>query len=55
MPTASVPPLTPGTTQKMSQALQASFKSFEKEQAMHGIPKGEREHTGGFYEEIYTH
>ena len=40
MPTASVPPLTPGTTQKMSQALLASFKSFEKEQVHLGIPKG---------------
>ena len=40
MPTASVPPLTPGTTQKMSQALLASFKSFEKVQLQMAIPKG---------------
>ena len=36
----AVPPLTPGTNQKMSQALAASFKSFEKEQQRLGIPKG---------------
>ncbi|KAK2170118.1 hypothetical protein LSH36_4g08022 [Paralvinella palmiformis] len=39
MPSASVPPLTPGTTQKMSQALLASFKSFEKVQVQMSIPK----------------
>ena len=33
-------PLTPGTNQKMSQALLASFQSFEKEQQRTGIPKG---------------
>lgn len=38
--TAQVPPLTPGTTQKMSQALLESFKSFEKDQQRLGIPKG---------------
>ncbi|XP_060606941.1 transforming protein p54/c-ets-1-like, partial [Ruditapes philippinarum] len=37
--TAQVPPLTPGTTQKMSQALLESFKSFEKDQHRLGIPK----------------
>ncbi|XP_064650767.1 transforming protein p54/c-ets-1-like isoform X2 [Lineus longissimus] len=34
-----VPPLTPGTNQKMSQVLLASFKSFEKEQQRMNIPK----------------
>ncbi|XP_076438360.1 transforming protein p54/c-ets-1-like isoform X2 [Babylonia areolata] len=34
-----VPPLTPGTTQKMSQVLQESFRSFEKEQQRLNIPK----------------
>lgn len=38
--TAQVPPLTPGTTQKMSQALLESFKSFEKDQQRLSIPKG---------------
>ncbi|XP_052254302.1 protein C-ets-1-like [Dreissena polymorpha] len=37
--TAQVPPLTPGTTQKMSQALLESFKSFEKDQHRLGIPR----------------
>ncbi|XP_036359064.1 protein c-ets-1-A isoform X7 [Octopus sinensis] len=32
-------PLTPGTTQKVSQALFASFKSFEKEQQRLNIPR----------------
>jgi hypothetical protein len=35
-----VPPLTPGTNQKMSQAILDTFKSFEKEQKRLGIPKG---------------
>ena len=35
-----MPPLTPGTNQKMSQALRASFQSFEKEQQNSKIPKG---------------
>lgn len=30
--TTTVPPLTPGTTQKMSQAVHESFKTFEREQ-----------------------
>ncbi|KAJ6222509.1 hypothetical protein RDWZM_001054 [Blomia tropicalis] len=34
-----VPPLTPGTNQKMSQALAASFSSWEKERDMCNIPK----------------
>lgn len=37
--THGVPPLTPGTTQKMSQVLQESFRSFEKEQQRLNIPK----------------
>ncbi|XP_052805642.1 protein C-ets-1-like isoform X2 [Mya arenaria] len=37
--TAQVPPLTPGTTQKMSQALLESFKSFEKDQHRLNIPR----------------
>ena len=36
-----VPPLTPGTNQKMSLALVASFKLFEKEQQRLRIPRGE--------------
>ncbi|KAK3587713.1 hypothetical protein CHS0354_042504 [Potamilus streckersoni] len=40
VPTSTqVPPLTPGTNQKMSQALLESFKTFEKEQQRLGIPK----------------
>ena len=35
-----VPPLTPGTNQKMSQALAASFASWEKERDEFNIPKG---------------
>ncbi|GAB6023133.1 hypothetical protein CHUAL_007216 [Chamberlinius hualienensis] len=37
-----VPPLTPGTNQKMTQALQASFSSWEKERERLGIPKDPR-------------
>lgn len=37
---AGVPPLTPGTNQKMTQALAASFQSFEKEQFRYSIPRG---------------
>jgi len=36
-----IPPLTPRTRQKMSQAVLDTFKSFEKEQQRLGIPKGE--------------
>ncbi|XP_067679300.1 transforming protein p54/c-ets-1-like isoform X1 [Haliotis asinina] len=39
LPSSQVPPLTPGTTQKMSQALIESFKAFEKEQTRLNIPK----------------
>ncbi|XP_050415765.1 protein c-ets-1-B isoform X2 [Patella vulgata] len=39
LPTSQVPPLTPGTTQKMSQALVESFKAFEKEQRRLNIPR----------------
>jgi len=37
---AQVPPLTPGTNKKMTEALKASFASWEKEQEHLGIPKG---------------
>jgi len=36
-----IPPLTPRTRQKMSQAVLDTFKSFEKEQHRLGIPKGQ--------------
>lgn len=39
MPSTGVPPLTPGTNQKMSQALVESFRNFGEEQRRHGIPK----------------
>ncbi|CAH1797067.1 unnamed protein product [Owenia fusiformis] len=39
LPQTQVPPLTPGTNQKMSAALQATFKSFEREQRRLGIPR----------------
>lgn len=35
-----MPPLTPGTNKKMTEALKASFASWEKEQERLGIPKG---------------
>ncbi|XP_048776196.1 transforming protein p54/c-ets-1-like isoform X2 [Ostrea edulis] len=35
--TTAVPPLTPGTTQKMSQAVHESFKTFEREQQKYHI------------------
>ncbi|CAG7728831.1 unnamed protein product, partial [Allacma fusca] len=38
---AQVPPLTPGTNKKMTEALKASFSSWEKELTRHNIPKGE--------------
>jgi len=38
-----VPPLTPGTNQKMTQALAASFSSFEKERELLNIPKDPRQ------------
>lgn len=38
-PNTGVPPLTPGTNQKMSQALAASFQSFGKEQIRYNIPQ----------------
>lgn len=37
-----VPPLTPGTNQKMTQALTASFSSWEKEREQLNIPKDPR-------------
>ncbi|XP_057364479.1 ETS-like protein pointed [Daphnia carinata] len=39
---AQVPPLTPGTNKKMTEALKASFASWEKEQERLGIPKDPR-------------
>ncbi|XP_071516361.1 transforming protein p54/c-ets-1-like isoform X1 [Panulirus ornatus] len=36
---APVPPLTPGTTKKMTEALRASFASWEKEREKHNITK----------------
>lgn len=38
---AQVPPLTPGTNKKMTEALKASFASWEKEQIKLNIVKGE--------------
>ena len=46
-----MPPLTPGTNQKMSQALLASFQSFEKEQQRTGIPKGKE---GQVYVRVFS-
>lgn len=40
---SQVPPLTPGTNQKMSQALTASFASFDKERDRLNIPKDPRQ------------
>ncbi|KAG8182679.1 hypothetical protein JTE90_017658, partial [Oedothorax gibbosus] len=37
-----VPPLTPGTNQKMAQALRASFKGWEMDRAQRNIPKDPR-------------
>jgi hypothetical protein len=37
---AQVPPLTPGTNKKMTEALKASFASWEKEQLRLNIVKG---------------
>ncbi|GFO11118.1 protein c-ets-1-b-like isoform x1 [Plakobranchus ocellatus] len=42
LPSATgVPPLTPGTTQKMSHVIVEGFKTFEKEQRRFNIPRGE--------------
>lgn len=42
LPTANgVPPLTPGTTQKMSHVIAASFRPFHDEQKRRNIPRGE--------------
>lgn len=38
---AQVPPLTPGTNKKMTEALKASFASWEKEQIRLNITKGQ--------------
>lgn len=42
---AQVPPLTPGTNKKMTEALKASFASWEKELMRHNIPKGKNLHN----------
>lgn len=39
---AQVPPLTPGTNKKMTEALKASFASWEKEQLKLNIVKGKK-------------
>lgn len=39
--TNGVPPLTPGTTQQMSQFIVEGFKEFEKQRIGFNIPKGE--------------
>ncbi|KAJ9596952.1 hypothetical protein L9F63_012022 [Diploptera punctata] len=39
-----VPPLTPGTNKKMTEALKASFASWEKEQLRLNIVKGKTNH-----------
>jgi len=38
---AQVPPLTPGTNKKMTEALEASFASWEKERLRLNITKGQ--------------
>ena len=38
-----VPPLTPGTNKKMTEALKASFASWEKEQLRLNIVKGKKD------------
>ncbi|XP_063587240.1 protein C-ets-2-like isoform X2 [Penaeus indicus] len=42
---APVPPLTPGTTKKMTDALRASFASWEKEREKHNITKDPKQWT----------
>ncbi|XP_068247697.1 transforming protein p68/c-ets-1-like [Palaemon carinicauda] len=42
---APVPPLTPGTTKKMTDALRASFASWEKEREKHNITKDVEEES----------
>lgn len=37
---SQVPPLTPGTNQKMAQAISASFSSWEKEREQFNITEG---------------
>nr|CAD7393050.1 unnamed protein product [Timema cristinae] len=43
-----VPPLTPGTNKKMTEALKASFASWEKEQLRLNIVKGYEEGGSGY-------
>jgi len=42
---AQVPPLTPGTNKKMTEALKASFSSWGKETSKHNIPKGKNDES----------
>lgn len=37
---AQVPPLTPGTNKKMTEALKASYATWDKELSRHNIPRG---------------
>lgn len=37
---AQVPPLTPGTNKKMTEALKASYATWDKELPRHNIPRG---------------
>lgn len=37
---AQVPPLTPGTNKKMTEALKASYQTWDKELSRHNIPRG---------------
>lgn len=46
------PPLTPGTNKKMTEALQATFASWEKERHKLNVPKGNNSATFCTY--IYT-
>lgn len=46
--TTTVPPLTPGTTQKMSQAVHESFKTFEREQQKFHISNGKPEASSDY-------
>lgn len=39
------PPLTPGTNNKMTEALQATFASWEKERHLLNVPKGNVRHN----------
>merc|ERR1712106_1254765 len=45
LPAGPVPPLTPGTTKKMTDALRASFESWEKDRERHNITKDPKQWT----------